>query len=219
MSGIVFDLDGTLVESAPAIRDIANRFMAERGLPALDLDETRSYVGNGAVRFLERALAARGAFDHATFPAFLETFNALYAAASPEDNVAMPGSVDAMRALVAAGHRLALCTNKPMAPTQQIVEALGWHDLLCVVIAGDSLAERKPHPAPLLKAAADLGEATTIYVGDSEVDSACALAAGVPFVLYTGGYLNGELPQEPAARFSHFAELPGIVAHLTTGRA
>ena len=217
MAGVIFDLDGTLVESAPAIRDIANAFMAKRGLAPLDLAETRRAVGNGATRFLERVLTARGAFDAATFADDYEVFHGLYAAAPPEANVPMPGSIAAMETLMRAGHRLALCTNKPMAPTAQIVDALGWREFLSVVVAGDSLPERKPHPAPLLKAADDLGEPVAIYVGDSEVDAACALAAGLPFVLFTGGYLNGDLPAEPAARFSDFAELPAIVASLSTG--
>ena len=217
--GIVFDLDGTLVESAPAIRDVANAYMAELGLPPLDLAETRSYVGSGASRFLERALVARGAHEAELFEVRYQAFHALYGAAPPEANLPMPGSIAAMQALVQSGHRLALCTNKPMTPTGLIIDALGWRSLLQVVVAGDSLPERKPHPAPLQKAARDLGRTFTIYVGDSEVDAACAQAAGLPFVLYTGGYLNGPLPAEPAARFGDFAELPGIVAALISDLA
>ncbi|MGF1650041.1 MAG: HAD-IA family hydrolase [Hyphomicrobiaceae bacterium] len=214
MIGIVFDLDGTLVESAPAICKIANAFMAERGLRPLDLAETRAYVGNGAATFLERALKARSAFDMEAFPAQCERFLAHYAAAPPEDNLPMPGSVAALAQLAATGHRLALCTNKPTEPTMAIVEALGWSDLIRVVVAGDTLPYRKPHPAPLLKAAKDLDTPTVFSIGDSEVDCACAMAAGLPFVLYTGGYLNGDLAAEPVGRFADFAGLPSLINRL-----
>ncbi len=110
---IVFDLDGTLVESAPAIRDIANALMAEMKLPALDLAETRQYVGNGAGRFLEQALEARGALRSEEFADRLSRFMVLYAEAPPEANKPMPGSAAAMTQLAADGHRLAICTNKP----------------------------------------------------------------------------------------------------------
>ncbi len=213
---IVFDLDGTLVESAPAIRDIANTLMAEMNLSALDLAETRHYVGNGAGRFLEQTLEARGALIPEKFAERLSRFMVLYAEAPPEANKPMPGSEAAMRQLAANGHRLAICTNKPMAPTRALINALGWNELVDVIIAGDTLPERKPHPAPLLKAMADLEQPFALYVGDSDVDAATAEAARVPFLLYTEGYRK--LPVDElthAATFQSFDELPALVARFT----
>ncbi len=212
---IVFDLDGTLVESAPAIRDIANELMAELDLPALDLTETRQYVGNGAGRFLEQALETRRAYVPAEFPERLSRFMELYAKAPPEANKPMPGSEAAMRELAATGHRLAICTNKPMVPTRALINALGWNELINVVIAGDSLPERKPHPAPLLKAMAELKQPFTLYVGDSDVDAATAEAARVPFFLFTEGYRKRPVNELTyAAKFQSFEELPGLVARF-----
>ena len=215
MMSIVFDLDGTLVESAPAIRDIANALMAELNLRALDLAETRHYVGNGAAKFLERALKTRSALVPEEFADRLSRFMVLYAEAPPQANKPMPGCEAAMKKLSASGHRLAICTNKPMAPTRALINALGWHDLVSVVIAGDTLPERKPHPAPLLKAIAELKQPFSLYVGDSDVDAATAEAARVPFFLFTEGYRKrpaNELTH--AAKFQSFEELPGLVARF-----
>jgi phosphoglycolate phosphatase len=213
---IVFDLDGTLVESAPAIRDVANELMAELDLPKLDLTETRQYVGNGAGRFLECALEARSAYVQDEFPERLSRFMAHYAKAPPEANKPMPGCEAAMRELAATGHRLAICTNKPMVPTRALINALGWNELISVVIAGDSLPERKPHPAPLLKAMAELKQPFTLYVGDSDVDAATAEAARVPFFLFTEGYRKLPVSElKHAAKFQSFEELPRLVTRFT----
>lgn len=213
MAGIVFDLDGTLVESAPAICDIANRLMTEFGLPPLDIPEARSLIGNGAGVFLERALKTRDAYSPERFQNQLSRFMTLYAAAPPEANKPMPGAENAMRALSNAGHRLAICTNKPMAPTSALIEAFGWESLVAVVIAGDSLPERKPHPAPLLKAASDLRQTLAFYVGDSEVDAATAEAADIPFLLFTEGYRKSPVESlRHDAAFDSFDELAGLIA-------
>ncbi len=212
---IVFDLDGTLVESAPAIRNIANALMAELNLPALDLAETRHYVGNGAAKFLEQALKTRSALVPEEFADRLSRFMVLYAEAPPQANKPMPGCEAAMKKLSASGHRLAICTNKPMAPTRALINALGWHDLVSVVIAGDTLPERKPHPAPLLKAIAELKQPFSLYVGDSDVDAATAEAARVPFFLFTEGYRKQPVNELTyAAKFQSFEELPGLVARF-----
>jgi len=212
MTGIVFDLDGTLVDSAPAIRDIANVLMAELSLPALDVDETRGYIGHGAAVFLEKALAARGAYDERAFAEPLDRFQALYADAPGDANIPMPGVEAAMRELSEAGARLAVCTNKPMAPTKAVLSAMGWGDLIDAVVAGDSLPERKPHPAPLLEAARLLGRKPVIYVGDSEVDAATAAAAGIPFYFYMGGYSKVPVAElQVTETFSDMKDLPALI--------
>ncbi len=214
-TNIVFDLDGTLVESAPAVRDIANAFMAERGHAPLDLDETRRYMGNGAAVFLERALIARCAFDRAAFATDLERFHAHYAEAPPEANRPLPGVDDALRVLAGLGYGLAICTNKPYRPTRALIDAMGWRDIFGVVVAGDTLEERKPDAAPLIEAIRRLGGGGAVYVGDSEVDEETARRANVPFVLFTAGYRKREIGEMTfAAAFDTFAELPDLVAVL-----
>ncbi|MFN3868654.1 MAG: phosphoglycolate phosphatase [Hyphomicrobiaceae bacterium] len=210
---VIFDLDGTLVDSAAAIRDIANIQMGEMGLSALSLEEARSYIGNGAPTFLQRALTARNATDDAQFAQRLHRFEELYATAPGEANIPMPGVDALMRRLKAAGHRLALCTNKPAAPTDVVLAAHGWHDLLGTVVNGDTLPEKKPHPAPLLAAARLAGGGPVVYVGDSEVDAAAAKAAGIPLLIYEFGYRKVPLAElVHAAAFKDFAEVDALVS-------
>lgn len=210
---VVFDLDGTLVDSAAAIRDIANIQMAELGLEPLTLAESRGYIGNGAPTFIERALKARHAHDPALFKERLHRFEELYASAPGEANTPFPGVEAAMRALVAQGHRIALCTNKPLAPTLVLLDAHGWRDLFTAIVTGDTLPERKPHPAPLIEAARRAGGGPAVYVGDSEVDAATAEAAGFPLLLYAGGYSKVPLPElVHAAVFADFAQVPALAA-------
>jgi phosphoglycolate phosphatase len=123
------------------------------------------------------------------------------------------GALDALRA---AGHRLGICTNKPEEPTLLVLELLGLARYFDVVVGGDTLAQKKPDPAPLAHAFAALGDGARLYVGDSEVDAETAQRAGVRFALYTEGYRK--MPVETLAhdwRFADFTDLPGIVAAMS----
>jgi phosphoglycolate phosphatase len=218
MTAVIFDLDGTLVDSAAALRDIANSYMTRRGLSLLSLEEARSYIGNGAPVLLERALKARNAHDPANFDAHFEEFHQIYSDAPGAANVPFPGVEDTLRHLLAQGYKLGLCTNKPAAPTRVVLEAHGWHEFMPVAISGDTLAQRKPHPEPLHEAGRRLGATRIVYVGDSEVDAETAQAAGVPFLLFTEGYRKAPIAALPhTATFSHFSELPALVARVLAG--
>lgn len=212
MTAVIFDLDGTLVDSVAAICDVANALLDELGLPPLAVSDARQYVGNGAEVFLKRVLTARDALDSEKFPSHLQRFLQLYAEAPGEANSPFPGADEALRELAREGWAIGLCTNKPQVPAEAVLRAHGWMNLFQTVIAGDTLPQRKPDPAPLLEAARRLGRRKTIFVGDSDVDAETAAAAGMPFVLYTEGYRKSPIQDLPhGGAFSDFSQLLEIL--------
>lgn len=219
MASIIFDLDGTLIDSAPDLHAAVNRTLADEGAPPLDLALVRSFIGNGVPVLIERVMAARGeAEDTARHAALLARFMAHYTRASADLTRLFDGVPEALDQLRGQGHRLGICTNKPVEPTKIILSAFGLADTFQCVIGGDSLPLRKPDPAPLHAAAKALGEAPAIYVGDSEVDAETAVNAGIPLVLFTRGYRKTAVKNLPHVRnFDDFVDLPGIVAGLLAG--
>jgi phosphoglycolate phosphatase len=209
----IFDLDGTLVDSAPDIRVAANTVLEAQRLAGLTLEETRSFIGAGAPVFVERMAAARlPAPDPERVAAMLAQFLDLYEGAVTLTRP-YPGVRAALESLAAGGWQLGLCTNKPEAPTRALLAHLDLARFFPVVVGGDTLPVRKPDPAPLRHAVAALGASAPVFVGDSETDAATAAAAGVPFALYTEGYRQrpvASLPHDWA--FDDFAALPGWLA-------
>ena len=215
MASLIFDLDGTLVDSAELLKDVGNTILDELELPRLSVEESRRYIGNGARAYLERALRARHYHADKSFPDLLSQFMTLYTEAPGSRNKSMPFVIETLKKLARDGHSLALCTNKPTAPTQVLLKALDWVETFQAVICGDTLEHRKPHPAPLLEARRKLPVAATIYIGDSEVDAAAAGAADIPFILFTQGYRSKSIEElQPLATFDDFRELPALVNSL-----
>ncbi|NUB46707.1 phosphoglycolate phosphatase [Fertoebacter nigrum] len=217
MLPVVFDLDGTLIDSAPDIHAGANGLLADEGQAPITLAEARSFIGNGAAVFVARMRAVRGIPDseqprlHAEFVRRYDDFVSL--------THPYPGAVAALHVLEANGHRLGICTNKPHRPTMAILTHLGIAGLFDTILGGDSLPVHKPDPAPLRAAFAALG-GPGLFVGDSEVDAETAHAAGVPLLLFSQGYRKA--PAETlgaAAIFDDFSTLPALVARLQLGHA
>ncbi|MGR3460308.1 MAG: phosphoglycolate phosphatase [Roseovarius sp.] len=212
---VIFDLDGTLIDSAPDIHAAANRLMARHGLAPFPPEETRGFIGSGVPHFITCCLRARGEAGNAALRAqMIAEFIELYETAVTLTRV-YPGVADALSALASAPYVLGLCTNKPVMPARAVLAHLGLDAHFPVVIGGDSLSVRKPDPAPLQAVVAGLGARDAVYVGDSEVDAETAARAGLPFALYTQGYRKGAVADMPHARaFADFADLPGIVAEM-----
>jgi len=215
---VVFDLDGTLVDSVPDIHAAVAAFLAERGHPPLDLATVTGFGGNGVPVLLERVLGAVGeAAGPAEVQAALPRFIAIYGAAPAALSRLYPGVATALATLCEAGFSLGVCTNKPEAPARRMLKELGIAGFFAAVTGGDSLPQRKPDPAPLRHTAAQLGVDLTAvtYVGDSEVDAATAAAAEVLFVLFTEGYRKTPVAEIPHhAALGDFTALPGLVADL-----
>ena len=184
---VVFDLDGTLVDSAPDLHAAANAFLTERGHGPLDLATVTSFVGNGVPVLLERVLRAVGeAATPEHVAAALPRFSAIYSAAPSALSSLYPGVTEALARLEADGLVLGICTNKPEVPARRVVEDFALARFFSGLVGGDSLARRKPDPAPLhhLAGLLQVEERAVIFVGDSEVE----------------------------ARFSHFDALRSLIA-------
>jgi phosphoglycolate phosphatase len=207
---VVFDLDGTLVDTAPDLCAALNHALAVLGRPGVPADDVRHMVGHGARKLLENGLAATGAVSPELIEAGVAPFLAFYA-----DNIAVgsrpyPGVEAALDALAAAGSRVAICTNKPAALSQALVAALGWTDRFAANLGFDSVPAPKPDPGHLWATIAAVGgdAATTMFVGDSITDTTTAKAAGVPVVAVSFGFSD-----RPAALLGadlvidHYADL------------
>lgn len=215
MSGaIVFDLDGTLVDSAPDIAAAANRMLADFDHPPLPVPLLTSFIGHGIPNLVRRVIDTCE-FDPAQHAAMNARMLAHYTSNPAELTRPYPGVVAALSSLADAGHGMGVCTNKYHGLSMQILEALDLAKYFDIIIGGDSLPQIKPDPAPLHAAFAGLPGPGVLYVGDSEVDAATARAAGMDFALYTQGYRKvpvADLPHRFA--FSHFSELPGLLLEI-----
>jgi phosphoglycolate phosphatase len=213
---VVFDLDGTLIDSAPDIAAAVNAMLAAEGCAPLDLPTATSFIGNGLPRLVARVIEARAlpAGDH---PRLTAAMRAQYDAAPARLTRPYPGVPAMLAALAARGHPLGLCTNKPEGPARAVLRDLGLLPFFASVLGGDRLPVLKPDPAPLLACVAELGHpAPPLFVGDSEVDAATARAAGVPFLLFTRGYRKSPAADlAPAASFDDHARLPALIARLS----
>lgn len=217
MTAIVFDLDGTLIDSVPDIHNAAVRMLADEGHAPLSVARIRSFIGNGVPALVSKIMIEIGENpeDRARHGVLVDRFMQHYEAAPavlsrPFDNVQ-----GALERLSAGGFKLAVCTNKPEGIAKQILQDLGLASYFKAVIGGDSLSARKPDPAPLHAAIDKAGANTAIYVGDSEVDSETALAADVPFILFTEGYRKGRVSEiYHQAAFSDFVMLDSIIQTL-----
>ncbi len=206
---VVFDLDGTLIDSLPDIAAAANTLLADHGLPSLPQSQIGSFVGMGERVFLDRLIAAT-ALDVAAYDALMGEFITHYKASTGLTTV-FPGALDAVKALKAEGYKLGICTNKPGGPLAAVLDALDLTKWFEVIIAGDTLPVRKPDPAPLHLAFERMEASLGVYVGDSDVDAETAQRAGVPFAFFTEGIRTKPIDAIPHDRaFDQFEDLPSI---------
>ena len=188
--GVLFDLDGTLIDSAPDLAGAANRLRADHGLEPLPLETLRPMVGSGARGMVGVAFGV--APGEPRFESLRDAFLAHYEAGLLERTQPFEGVDEMLTALEAAGIPWGIVTNKATRFTLPIVAGLGLARRAAVVVCGDTTPHSKPHPEPLWHAARAMGLAPegVVYVGDDLRDAQAARAAGMAMVAATWGYLG-----------------------------
>jgi len=208
---IAFDLDGTLVDTAPDLIGTLNGLLREAGLTPLPLAESRPYIGRGARWLIERGFQVAGAplQPHEVAP-LLERFLERYRARIAEESRPFPGCEAALDALRDAGARLCVCTNKRTDLSVALLDALGLSRRFDAVIGADAAPAIKPDPRHLMTAVAAVGGALerAVMVGDAATDAGAARAAGTGLILVDFGYTETPAAElRPDILISHFDEL------------
>ncbi|MDH3635659.1 MAG: phosphoglycolate phosphatase [Gammaproteobacteria bacterium] len=192
---VLFDLDGTLVDSVGDLAWCANEMLLSLDLPKQDPETARNWVGNGVERFVKRVLTndMQAEPDEALFKAGLEIFNKLYAKHASDHSEVYPGVFESLERLSKLDLHLACVTNKPEPFTSNLIEALGLNVYFELVVAGDTTPRKKPDPMPLHYAADyfDLDYGACLMVGDSSNDVLAARSAGFGIVCVPYGYNHG----------------------------
>ena len=187
---VLFDLDGTLIDSAPDLGAAADKMRTDRGLPALPLEHSRPMAGAGARGMLDCAFGMSP--EDPAFPAFREEFFANYQACMTQRTRIFDGVEELVQRLRQQGLAWGVVTNKSRRFTEPLTRAMALFATAGTVVSGDTTPHSKPHPAPLLEAALQLGldPQQCVYVGDDERDIAAGHAAGMGTVAATYGYLG-----------------------------
>jgi phosphoglycolate phosphatase len=207
---VLFDLDGTLIDSAPSICATINQMIAERSGMPVSVDFVRRLVSRGAGEMVNACLGA----CTTTPEADLADFRRIYGGLQPNPADLYPGVDELIPRLRSAGYRLGIGTNKPQELTERILKSLGLRVHFDAVVGGDRCARPKPHPEHVHLVLAQMGAnaGSAVYVGDSEVDAAAARAAGLPFFLVTFGYAMGDIDDIACqARLESLAALPAAL--------
>jgi len=215
---VLFDLDGTLVDSSLDLAPAINHALALEGRPHIAPGQLRHMIGGGAVRMLEKALEASGGMiDAARFDILRAALLEHYWAHIADNTVPFPGCITALEALREGGCKLAVCTNKTEGPARELLGALGMAGLFSAIYGADTLGRERAKPLPdmLLAAAQDCGGGRAAMVGDSTYDTRAARAAGMPVVAVSFGYNDISASElDCDALIDHFDELVPTLAGL-----
>lgn len=212
---VVFDLDGTLADTAPDLTAALNHSLVQLGRTAVPEADVRHMIGHGARALLSKGLATTGEMTEALveqgFPIFLDYYEAHIC----EGSRTFPGLEAALDELAGMGVKLAVCTNKLEHLSRKFINAIGWSDRFAAVVGGDTLPVRKPDPAPLLEAIARSGGGRAAFVGDSITDTTTGKNANIPTVAVTFGFSDRPAEELGANELiDHFDQLVAALCKL-----
>lgn len=184
--GIVFDLDGTLIDSAPVVADVLNGMRLQRSKDALGIDCYRSWSSEGGAVLVGNALD----ISPADAAQFVPEFRRRYFDMPTPINSVYPGVIEMLRAFKLRNIRLAICSNKPENLCKKVLNEVSLDSYFDIVVGGDTLAKRKPDPLPLMHVINEMGVNSNkiLYVGDSLIDKNTAKSADIDFAFFAGGY-------------------------------
>lgn len=221
-TAVLFDLDGTLIDSISEITLAINDLLSANGLVTAEESQVKSWIGLGAEHLLSSALL-NGGLDEAgiqsNFEDYFSSFKQFYLERSGTASKPYPGLLDCLFSLKEWGYKLGIVTNKMGSATELVLQAHGFTELFDVVISGDTIPSKKPDAAPVLLALGKLqvGPAGTLFVGDSMTDVKSAKSAGVETWVFTHGYHKGDfddvasLSPQPDRVLADFAELTSLL--------
>ncbi len=215
---LVFDLDGTLIDTAPDLVDALNVVFARAGLPPLPYESARNLIGGGARMMIARAIE-RGdrALPAVKLDALFADFVAHYSEHIADRSRAFPGAIDALNALDAEGYRFAVCTNKLESLSVLLLKELGIAHRFAAICGQDTFGMQKPDPEILRRTIAAAGGKLqcALMIGDSSTDIRTARATGIPVIAVDFGYTDRPVSEfGPDRIISGFAQLPAAVAEL-----
>ena len=214
---LVFDLDGTLIDSVPDLHACINRLLDSEGRRLLEIPELTRMVGDGVPVLVRRAYEATGGLPD-NLEDRVRRYLVLYGAALADKTVPYPGVLETLELLRRAGHRMAVCTNKPYGPTMEILGALGLAQYFSAVAGGDSLPVRKPDAGHLLGLLEMLGSGPdrAVMIGDSRNDIQVAVNAGVRSIAVSYGYRRQPVEELGAdIVVDSFSDIPEALAKLS----
>ena len=212
---IVFDLDGTLVNTAPDLQSTLNHVLQHYGYTHVPAETTNQIIGDGAKAMLRAGLARQGQqVAESTIDEMFDLFLAHYAENIAVDSAPYEGCVDALDRLAEAGATLAVCTNKRQSLAEILLDALSLTPYFSAIVGADSVPDRKPDAGHIYAALERAGgdRARAIMIGDSQTDERAALNAGLPFIFVPFGYGSMSEPDNPScSTLTHYSELSAEV--------
>jgi len=216
---IVFDLDGTLIDTAPDLIDTLNVVFAREGLPPVPYETARNLIGGGAKTMIARGIEADGkAVTPAKLDQLFADFIAYYADHVADRSRPFPGLVEALDTLAGNGYRFAVCTNKLERLSVSLLERLALAGRFEAICGQDTFGVQKPDPEMLRRTVAAAGGSLqgSVMIGDSATDIRTARAAGIPVIAVDFGYSERPVSDfAPDSIISHFAQLPAAVAAIS----
>lgn len=215
---VIFDLDGTLIDSAPGVAWSLNRALADEGRASLTVGRVKDLVGKGAVHLVADALEDTGGMiDDAHRDRVKDAFLQIYSENPIQDTIVFPGVMDMLQTLLDDKVAMALCTNKPKKTTMPVLDAFGLTPFFPVVLCGDEVENRKPDGRHIHDTVALLGRTgyPSVMVGDSENDILAAHDAGVPSICVSFGYCHMPFDElKPTVLIDSFTEFPDALSRI-----